>query len=435
MYTTMSQIRRNNPVFMINYLKNWGDREMRKNYFAKIVKYIKDVYNLEEGLRNLQDKRINPTYKTDKIVLPVLFGFILRIISFNELNYMIKNNEFKNVLPKGCKLPGIDSIRDTLKVIDISGIRNMLKNCIVKTRENKVFDNGTIDGLVVCAIDGTQTFNSEKKKCENCLTTIKNAKNEYRNHHSNVVISTVGNAGVKLVVDFQPYRALVDKPSKNEGELTAAKRLIERVSNDHKGFVDVIVYDAIACNSEWINTCIDAKIDTVVRVKKNNINSIEEVKYRVNKLAPAEIWQNYEGYKSVEVYEGYFKMNNVGPELRFIKFHQRKQNNKRTQIMIITTSMNLEPNTIYKIIKARQDIENSIFHKLKTECGLSHCYVHGGNAIEAVLCLIFLASNYLELFYCRRIRKSLNTRIELIRQLYKGLYLLKYSTELIINTG
>ena len=274
---------------------------MRKNYFAKIVKYIKDVYNVEEGLRNLQDERINPTYKTDKIVLPVLFGFILRIRSFNELNYMIKNNEFKNVLPKGCKLPGIDSIRDTLKVIDISGIRNMLKNCIVKTRENKVFDNGTIDGLVVCAIDGTQTFNSEKKKCENWLTTIKNAKNEYRNHHSSVVISTVGNAGVKLVVDFEPYRPLVDKPSKNEGELTAVKRLIKRVSNDHKDFVDVIVYDALACNSEWINTCIDAKMDTVVRVKKNNINSIKEVKYRVNKLAPAEIWQNYEGYKSVEV--------------------------------------------------------------------------------------------------------------------------------------
>jgi len=135
----------------------------------------------------------------------------------------------------------------------------------------------------------------------------------------------------------------------------------------------------------------------------------------------------------MEVYENFFIMNNVGSELRFIKFHQTNQNNKRTQIMIITTSMNLEPNTIYKIIKANKDIENSIFHKLKTECGLSHCYVHGGNAIEVVLCLIFLALNYLELFYCRRIRKSINTRIELIRQLYKGLYLLKYSPEVIIN--
>ena len=109
----------------------------------------------------------------------------------------------------------------------------MLKNCIVKTRENKVFDNGTMDGLVVCAIEGTQTFNSEKKKM-------------------------------------------------------------------------------------W------------------------ELPY-------------------------YYK---------------------RTKMNIETT-------------------------------------------IEAVICLIFLVSNYLVLFYCRRIRKSLNTRIELIRQLYKGLYLMKYRTELI----
>ena len=43
-------------------------------------------------------------------------------------------------------------------------------------------------------LTGTQTYNSEKKKCENCLTIIKNANNEYRNHHSSVVISTVGNA-------------------------------------------------------------------------------------------------------------------------------------------------------------------------------------------------------------------------------------------------
>ena len=47
--------------------------------WEKTIKYIKDVYNVEEGLRNLQDERINPTYKTDKIVLSVLFGFILRI--------------------------------------------------------------------------------------------------------------------------------------------------------------------------------------------------------------------------------------------------------------------------------------------------------------------------------------------------------------------
>ena len=407
---------------------------MRKNYFAKIVKYVKRVYNIEEGIRNLKDERKDPTYKTNKVVLPVLFGFILRIRSFNELNNMIKNIEFKRITAKGCKLPGIDAIRDTLKVIEIEGLREILKGCIIKTRENKVFDNGTIDGLVVCAIDGTQTYNSDKKKCENCLSVIKSNKTDYRNHHSSVVLSTVGNVGTKLVVDFEQYKPGIDNASKNEGELTAAKRLVKRVSKEHKNFVDIIVYDALACNSEWINACIESGIDTIVRVKKNNVKSIRQTKYKANKSEPVANWKAYDGYENIKVYENYFQMNNVEQELRFVKFHQKKSNNKRTQIMIITTCMDVELKTLYKIIKARQDIENSIFHKLKTECGLSHCYVHGGNAIEAVLCLIFIATNYVQLFYHRRIKKSLKTQVELIRQLHKGLYLLKYSPELIINT-
>ena len=128
-------------------------------------------------------------------------------------------------------------------------------------------------------------------------------------------------------------------------------------------------------------------------------------------------------------------MKNVDKPLRFIKFLMKKADGKRSQIMIITTSLDMDLKTLFKIIRARQDIENSIFHNLKTECGLEHCFVHGGNGIEAVLCLMFIASNFVQLFYRRRIKKSVKTQVELIRQLLKGLYLLKRKPELIFNTG
>jgi hypothetical protein len=94
-----------------------------------------------------------------------------------------------------------------------------------------------------------------------------------------VVLSTVGNVRTKLVVDFEQYKPGIDNASKNEGELTAAKRLINRVSKEHKNFVDVIVYDALACNSEWINACIKSGVDTVVRVKKEQYK-----KYKRNEI-------------------------------------------------------------------------------------------------------------------------------------------------------
>ncbi len=405
-----------------------------------------------------------------------LKSYILQAFNHHKNNVANSADEFKNILPRGMKLPKIDAIRDTLKVVDISKLRDILKYGVRKARENKVFDNGTIDGYVVAAIDGTQTFNSDKKECENCLSAFKKGKQEKRNFHSSVVLSTIGE-GTKLVIDFEQYKPGEDSATKDEGELTVAKRLIKRVSENHKNLLDVVVYDAIACNSEWINTCILAGIETVVRVKSNNIESIKEAKKKVNKMDEVAIWADVNGYESVKicpmtnrhynscfynsgvisgaksldndflasegvktpteaknsVYEDTFNMKNVDKPLRFIKFLIKKPDGKRLQIMIVTTWMKMGLRTLYKIIRARQDIENSIFHNLKTECGLEHCFVHGGNAIEAVLCLMFIASNFVQLFYHKRIKKSVKTQVELIRLLIKGLYILKRKPELIFD--
>ena len=407
---------------------------MRKNYLAKLVKYIKNVFDIEKGLNNLTDGRKNPTFKTKIVVLPVLFAFILRTRSFNELNNCIVENEFKNLLPRGCKLPKIDAIRDTLKVIDVSKIRVILKDTVRKARENKVFTNGTIDGYVVAAIDGTQTYNSDKKSCDKCLKASKKGKKEQRNFHSSVVLSTIGDRA-RLVLDFEPYRAGVDKAEKDEGELTTAKRLIERTTTDHKGLIDVIVYDAIGCNSEWLNACDEVEVDAIVRVKCNNINSVKEIKKQVNKSEPVLMWKDDASYESVTVYEGFFRMQKGEKELRFVKFRMKSHDKKYTQIMIVTTCIDMKLDTIFRIIRGRQDIENSIFNYLKKECGLEHCYVHGGDAIEAVLCLKFIAANLVRLFYYRRIRKSVVTQVELVRLLKKGLYLIKRGPEYMFSTA
>lgn len=50
---------------------------MRNNYFAKLVRYMKNVYHLERGLNKLSDGRVNPTYSTGQVILPVHFGFLL----------------------------------------------------------------------------------------------------------------------------------------------------------------------------------------------------------------------------------------------------------------------------------------------------------------------------------------------------------------------
>ena len=132
---------------------------MRKNYFAKLVRYMKNVYHIEIGLYKLSDGGFKTTYSTGQVIVPVLLGFLLRIKSFNELNLIIKNNnEYSKVFPRGTKLPQVDAIRDTLKVIDVSGLKQINQHVAKKAVANKVFENGTIDGYTFIVSDGIKFF-------------------------------------------------------------------------------------------------------------------------------------------------------------------------------------------------------------------------------------------------------------------------------------
>ena len=112
---------------------------------------------------------------------------------------MIKANEFNNLFQRGTSKPRIDTIRDTAKVAYVDGFHEELDYTIKKSVRNKVFDNGTIDGYMCVAIDGTQLFTSKKKCCLECL------RNNGHNYHSCVAMLTVGD-GPKLVVGFEMYK-------------------------------------------------------------------------------------------------------------------------------------------------------------------------------------------------------------------------------------
>jgi len=58
---------------------------MRKNYFVKLLRYMRNVYHIDYGLSRMTDKRVSPKYKTLQVILITLLAFQLRIKSINEL--------------------------------------------------------------------------------------------------------------------------------------------------------------------------------------------------------------------------------------------------------------------------------------------------------------------------------------------------------------
>ena len=197
----------------------------------------------------------------------------------------------------------------------------------------------------------------------------------------------------------------------------------------------MVVYDALACNCQWINHCLNLGVAVIVRAKNNKNNSIKQIKKKVNQLNPVDVWNHEKGFSRVLVFESSFTMENVNQPLRFVKYAMKHLDGKHSQTMIVTSCLNMSIKALFEMIRARWDIENTVFNNLKTECGLEHCFVHGGNAVEAVLCLIFITVNILQLFLFRRLRKHYETQKEIVRLLLKGLYLLKYKPELVFSSS
>ena len=69
-------------------------------------------------------------------------------------------------------LPHVDAIRDTLKVLDIEGLKQVNLHIIKKSVQTKVFECGTIDGYMMADIYETKFFGSNKKGCPECLSRM-----------------------------------------------------------------------------------------------------------------------------------------------------------------------------------------------------------------------------------------------------------------------
>lgn len=403
---------------------------MRENYFIKLMKYIKNVYHMDEQIERVTDSRLNPTYKTSQIIFLVLIGFLLRIQSFNQLNFMIKAGEFENIYSKEESLPKIDAIRSSLKSANLNALQRINRTIIKRAIRNKSLAGGTIDGYTVAAIDGTNLFSTKKPLCDDCIRS--NSRGNIYFAHRCTVMSLIGE-GANLVIDYEIIKHRKEANDTGEGELVSAKRLLNKAVSAHKGFIDVVAYDALACNSKFLNTCINLGIDAVIRIKDSRNLSIKRAKKITNTKHSVKCW--YDGEYEITAYESVFTMDGAKAPLRYVKFEKLKSNGDRSQVLIVTTALDMNLKTVYRIMKARWNIENCVFNNLKNHANLNHSFVHGGNATEAILYLMFIASNLFKLFKTRRLKNHVPIQIELIRLLHKGLYQIDSKVNPFFNTA
>jgi hypothetical protein len=338
----------------------------------------------------------------------------------NRLNGWIKGKKFKNLVPRGARIPFIDTVRRALGKFDLEYLHKMNQDIIQTARRNGIYRKRPFHGYQVVAIDGVELFKSTEKSCEECLTRDRNGKTEY--FHKAVVCMNIG-SDPRTILDLEMLYPKKDGSNKDEGEQTGAKRLVDKLYRSYHHFADIVVTDALFLNNPFISEVHSRGIDVVIRMKDERLDLMKDARGLIKNRESDCNWEIKKGSTIIKI-EGWkedgFYWSGLKVPLCVYFFKEticKKDGKKKIKEVWAATTINKENHyeIVWDVMHKRWDIENCGFHQLKTKCSIDHCFVHNPIAVEAILMTVVIVFNLTQLYLYSRLHHFRDTKITVIQ--------------------
>lgn len=384
---------------------------------TKVFNFINKVYHINQEMGRLLRKNYKRVkIKASTVGKTLIMGMLMREKSINQIMEKIhKRSKYKKIYKKGEKIPKTHGFREGIKKLIPKQLKKINIRIVKKSRENKIYRQGTIDGLVVAGIDGVETFGSYKKDWGSSYKTKIKVKKynegkeqiEEREYHKqiNLVAKIVGKRP-GLVLD---YEKITDKGKngKQQYEPDVGIELLTRIRKEYGRMIDIIVGDAIYLNKKFIQKLLKLDYHCILRLKGNNANIIENAE-GIFKGEKQEEWKdkrkvvntNIHQERKIKAWSDIFEYEGI--KIRVVKFEETYNKTKKERqvdiIYVISTDLNISVKTINKIIHARWDIENDGFNELKNYWNMKHCFIAEENAIDVIIETIIMSYNLWEMY-------------------------------------
>ena len=249
--------------------------------------YGRKVFGLGVWLGRVTDSRRAPRTSAGLVAATVFYTGLLRIRSFNALEPRLAEKPFLGLVGARLdreRLCSVDTVGRCLCRMDLSSVRAVVVAMLAKAERNKVFREGWHGALRYVAIDGWEPFCSRHRHCPECLVRRVKVKAkddsvvEVVEYYHRYAVALLIDERFDLVVDIEPLlpkdlrpvcvkgkgpTARLVKASLDEGEQTAATRLLKRV-HETFGWIDVVVTDALYANGPFLTTAESLGMGAVV---------------------------------------------------------------------------------------------------------------------------------------------------------------------------
>jgi len=238
-------------------------------------------------------------------------------------------------------------------------------------------------------------------------------------YHRGVVCHLIGQ-DLAIPLDMELQRP-------GEGEVPAAKRLLERVFANYSRYFDAVVGDGLYFEAPFINFCIEHHKEVVAVLKGDRRLLLQDAAGLYSQRSPDGQWT--EGRRTVQYWdeEGFTSAEGVSKPLRVLHTietehcreriaKQWKESDKTSSWYWATTfsKRRLSARDYWRAGHWRWDIENGCFNTTSTHWGLDHVFKHEPTAIVNFVLTLFLAFVLLQCFWHRNLKPPFRDRFTLI---------------------
>lgn len=340
----------------------------------RFYRYIVRVFDFSTTVKAMTDSRLNPKVPIAIIFRAFFLCLLLRFGSKRSITKESKGHQMRKFLRSSVSFCD-NTVGHGLEHIGIAPLEEELTRAPKQLKRNKAFRD-TIGGLHIVALDGTETFRSTAIHCNECLGyRVKTKKGHITHYVHRVVSAQMVGTQLKPVLACEkilPKDACQknDKVTGHEGELTAAKRLVEKVLHLYGvRFVDVFTTDALYMNQPFVIYLDDRGKHLIARVKDERTVLYQEILALATFIKPI-CGEDKNGHRRYEIYEIDDLEQSLGwsiPLRGFLVIERtRHVKNKRItwteeRFLCATTlkKWQASANVVRKIVHAKWGIENS----------------------------------------------------------------------------
>lgn len=395
-------------------------------YLRRILGYGAKVYGLGAILGRVRDRRMRPRVEMATVVRSAFVCGLLRVRSFNALEPQLAEPQMRRALGFGGSGRGrvcsVDTVARALRRADAASFEELLVALVSRAERNKVFREGWVGALRYVAIDGWEPIASRRRHCPQCLErTVNDGSRTVREYYHRYVVALLLGPFEEVVVGFEAVRNLEARRRAgerdargDEGEQSAAIRLVRRLREAYGRWIEVIVADGLYANGPFLTVLDELGFAAIVVAKKEGEEPLRDALAIWGK-SPGQVVEDAKARERLELWDcpGCQTLSSYGGEIRVVRGVVEPLTRSKSPplwrrqwcaLVVGSCTRRLSARQVLRVVRARWHIENTGFNQWTQHWKFEHVFINDAAGIAAIFALFFLAFNLLQLFVYRQLK-------------------------------